>query len=99
MELSERLLEAAGKGQVDAVRALVELGADVQTQGQGGDTALHLAAEKGHGEVVRALVEVGSAAPEIHWLWSHQSGTTLHMHLGSQRALVEWLPNMHRRHP
>jgi len=60
VELTAQLIEAAGKGQVDAVRALVGLGADVHVRLQDGCTALHLAADKGHGEVVKVLVDLGA---------------------------------------
>ena len=60
VETQEQLVEAAREGRADAMRVLVELGADVSAQMQDGHTLLHLAAEMGHGEVVRALVELGA---------------------------------------
>eukprot|EP00959_Pyramimonas_sp_CCMP1952_P307843 6442930-Pyramimonas_sp.AAC.1 len=47
-------------GHVDAVRALVELGADCNVRNADGSTLLHLAAACGHADVVGALVELGA---------------------------------------
>ncbi len=56
-----RLLEAAGGGQAEAVRALLQEGADVNAARGDGMTALHFAAERGHADVARALLEAGAA--------------------------------------
>ena len=55
------LHEAAKKGDVEAVKTLLESGADVQAkEKKKGWTALHWAAYKGHGAVVTALLEYGA---------------------------------------
>jgi ankyrin repeat protein len=58
---------AAAKGRVDAVRLLLELGADVNARGTFGGpahgvgtTALHHAAESGHLEVIEVLLAAGA---------------------------------------
>jgi ankyrin repeat protein len=52
---------AARSGQVDAVRALLERGADVNaTETERGTTALMQAADQGHAEVLAALIEKGA---------------------------------------
>ena len=55
-----RLLAAVEVGNADAVRALVEAGADVRAARGDGMTALHVAAEHGRAEVARALVGAGA---------------------------------------
>ena len=55
-----RLLAAVGAGNADAVRVLVEAGADVRAARGDGMTALHVAAEHGRAEVARALVGAGA---------------------------------------
>ena len=49
----------AFKGHVEVVRALHELGADVNRAKHNGCTPTYIAAENGHVEVVRALHELG----------------------------------------
>ncbi|XP_054851674.1 ankyrin repeat domain-containing protein 6 isoform X2 [Eublepharis macularius] len=56
--LSERLLIAAYKGQVDNVVQLINKGAKVAVT-KHGRTALHLAAHKGHLDVVQILLKAG----------------------------------------
>jgi hypothetical protein len=51
---------AALNGQVAMVRALMELGADVNTAGDGDATPLYVAAQNGHKSIVRALMELGA---------------------------------------
>jgi ankyrin repeat protein len=54
---------ASRAGRVKAVRALLELGADVDAREGDGDsdpTALHIACERGFAETARALVEGGA---------------------------------------
>jgi ankyrin repeat protein len=56
---------ASRAGRVEAVRALLELGADVDARegdGDSGPTALHIACEMGFAETARALVEGGADA-------------------------------------
>jgi ankyrin repeat protein len=49
-------------GHVEAMRALVELGADVNAAAAIGHTPLHVAALNGHVEAMRALVELEADA-------------------------------------
>lgn len=50
----------AVKGDVDAIRVLIEAGADVNHHGDGGYTPLHEAVEQGHAGVVRLLLQNGA---------------------------------------
>ena len=59
-EMDFALHDAVEDGDVEAVRQLVEEGADVEAQDADGDRPLHLAAQDGHLEVVRVLVEAGA---------------------------------------
>ena len=54
------LLEASRNGNVDAARALLEAGADVDARNADGITALMMAAARGHVEVVHVLLEAGA---------------------------------------
>jgi|TARA_B110000977_G_scaffold175320_1_gene229967 cytohesin len=56
------LFIAAGNGHEAVVRALIELGADVNKTGENGATALYTATDEGHEAVVRALIEAGAGA-------------------------------------
>mmetsp|Transcript_42291 Transcript_42291/g.108880 ORF Transcript_42291/g.108880 Transcript_42291/m.108880 type:complete len:104 (-) Transcript_42291:208-519(-) len=51
---------AAQEGNLDAVKKLVEEGADVDSQGQKLYTSLHFAAKNGRADVVEFLVESGA---------------------------------------
>lgn len=57
---NEDLFAAARKGDVAAVKALLDKGADVNAKTQYGATALSYACDKGHTEVVRLLIERGA---------------------------------------
>lgn len=59
-ELSDRLLEAAQKGDPGAVRAALAKGVDVNTKFRYGTTALLYAAQKGSAEVVKILLDHGA---------------------------------------
>ncbi|MCA1567480.1 MAG: ankyrin repeat domain-containing protein [Acidobacteria bacterium] len=54
---SEQLFDAARKGDVAAVRVLLDRGADVNAKFRYGATALSYAADRGHLEVVKLLIE------------------------------------------
>jgi ankyrin repeat protein len=59
-DLAKALLNAARDGDRLFVELVVEAGADVNARGEGGVTALHLAAEAGHEDIVRFLVDHGA---------------------------------------
>lgn len=59
------LMAAAGRGQLDVVRALLEAGADVHVRDdRAGASALHKACQGGHVEVARALLRAGAGVNE-----------------------------------
>lgn len=59
-QLDEQLWEASRKGDVAAVKTLLDKGADVNAKFRYGTTALFKAAERGHVEVVKLLLERGA---------------------------------------
>ena len=56
------LMYAVWVGNIEAVKYLIEKGADVNAQDAGGATALHLAAWKGHTPIAVYLIEKGASA-------------------------------------
>lgn len=54
------LVEAAFRGQVDAVGLLLDSGIDIETRGDTDGTALHHASNRGHADVVALLIERGA---------------------------------------
>ena len=58
--LNDQLFEAVRKGDVAAVTAALDRGADVNAKFRYGATALFKAAERGHAEVVKVLVDRGA---------------------------------------
>jgi len=61
---SQMLFAAANVGNIDELRRLLELGANVDTQDDGGQSALHYACGKGHVEFVKLMLLHG-ANPDI----------------------------------
>ncbi len=59
-EAGDELLAAARKGDVAAVKALIDKGVDVNSKSPYGSTALFFAADRGHTEVARVLLEHGA---------------------------------------
>jgi len=59
-KLNEQLWEAARKGDVAAVTALLDQGADVNAKFRYGTTALFKASERGHADVVKVLLARGA---------------------------------------
>lgn len=73
--LNKALLEAAGKGDVEAIGRLLEQGADVQAQSENGSSPLHMAVWEGHADAVRRLLaagadvkaKAGNGSTPLHW--------------------------------
>lgn len=59
-ELNDQLFEAVRKGDVAAVTAALDKGADVNAKFRYGTTALFKAAERGHVDVAKVLIERGA---------------------------------------
>jgi hypothetical protein len=59
-DINEELLAAARKSEVEALKALLAKGADVNAKTAYGATALSYAADKGHVEVVKLLLDRGA---------------------------------------
>jgi Ankyrin repeats (3 copies) len=101
--LNEELFAAARKGDVAAVKALLDKGADVNAKTNYGATALSYACDKGHVEVVRLLIERGAdvnvkdtfyGEVPLGWALSHGHVGVVkllieHGAQGKERALIE----------
>jgi ankyrin repeat protein len=59
-ELDSRVIEAVGVGDVDALAAALEKGADPNAESSPGRPALYLAARRGNAEAVRLLIDAGA---------------------------------------
>ena len=81
----EGLLDAAGRGDVDAVRALLDDGADPDLARGDGLTALHLAAREGHAEIVDVLIGAGAETGATTRIGDY---TPLHLAGGAGHAEV-----------
>src|SRR5687768_9642814 len=77
--------DAAMRGDVDAVRALIKQGADVNAAQGDGMTALHWAAENGHVEMAQLLIRAGGSLTAVTRRGSH---TPLHVAARSGRGPV-----------
>ena len=58
-ERTQKLLKASDSGDHEAVRRLLEEGAEITTKNSDGDTGLHLSVCKGHEEVVMTFINHG----------------------------------------
>ena len=77
--------DAAQRGDEDAVRALLDQGADVQTAHTDGMTALHWAAQRGHVEMAEVLIYAGANLDAVTRIGHH---TPLHVASRSGHAEV-----------
>ena len=87
---STPLHRASARGHMDAVRILLEHGADVTAQNEDGSTPLHWASRRGRVEVVHILLKHGADATAQ----DKNKSTPLHMassggHVDSVRVLLE----------
>jgi ankyrin repeat protein len=53
-------VSTAGRGEIEAIKAMIEAGANVNHIDPLGRTALHASTQQGHAEVVRVLLENGA---------------------------------------
>ena len=58
-ERNQKLLEASDSGDHEAVRRLIEEGADTKTEKSDGNMGIHLSAVKGHVEIVSEFITRG----------------------------------------
>jgi ankyrin repeat protein len=90
-ELNDQLFEAARKGDLPAVTALLDKGADVNAKFRYGTTALFKAAERGHTEVVKLLLARG-ADVSVQDTFYHTTAMTWALdnkHVEVVRAILE----------
>jgi ankyrin repeat protein len=87
--VNDDLIAAAKRGDVEAVRALIAKGANVNTRTTYGATALHFAADRGHLEVVKALVEAGADVNAKDDFYKITPATMAMMH--KQREVADYL--------
>ena len=89
-DLNEEFFAASRKGDVAALKALLDKGVDVNAKTRYGATALSYACDKGHVEVVRLLIERGADVNSkdtfygevpLGWALSHD-----HVHQGSGQS-------------
>uniref|UniRef100_A0A7C1CC40 Ankyrin repeat domain-containing protein n=1 Tax=Thermofilum adornatum TaxID=1365176 RepID=A0A7C1CC40_9CREN len=59
-KLSKSLIKAVKKGDIEKVKKLIMLGADVNTKTKYGDTPLHIAASKDHVDIFELLLNAGA---------------------------------------
>jgi hypothetical protein len=90
-ELNNQLWEAVRQGDVAAVTALLDKGADVNARFRYGSTALFKAAERGHADVIKVLIARGAdvtvkdtfyGATAMYWALSNE-------HVEAVKALLE----------
>jgi ankyrin repeat protein len=90
-ELNDQLWEATRKGDVAAVTALLDKGADVNARFRYGTTALFKAAERGHISVVKVLLERGADASvkDTFYRATAMTWALSNKHVEVVRALLE----------
>jgi hypothetical protein len=74
-KLNKALVYAVMKGDIEIVKKLIMIGADVNTKTENGDTPLHIAASKDHVDIFELLLNAG-ADPTFH---NKQGLTPIHV--------------------
>ena len=100
-ELNDQLYEAVRKGDLAAVTALLDKGADVNAKFRYGATALFKAAERGNTEIVKLLLARGADATVKDTFYNATAMTWAldDEHVEVVRALLEKDPDQRRRCP
>jgi hypothetical protein len=90
-ELNDQFWEAARKGDVQAVTALLDKGADVNAKFRYGTTALFKAAERGHTEMIKLLLARGAdvSVKDTFYGTTAMSWALDNEHVEAVRALLE----------
>jgi hypothetical protein len=90
-QLNDQLFEAVRKGDVAAVTALLDKGADVNAKFRYGTTALFKAAERGHTEVVKLLLARGvdTSVKDTFYGTTAMSWALDNKHIDVVRAILE----------
>jgi len=90
-QLNDQLFEAVRKGDVSAVTALLDKGADVNAKFRYGTTALFKAAERGHTDVVKLLLVRGAdvSVKDTFYGTTAMSWALDNEHIEVVRALLE----------
>ena len=92
------LIEAAMLGQNEIIKALIELGSDVNAANKGGSTALLWAATNGHIETVKLLVDLNAVINEKEKTgWTALMGAARSGSSETVRFLVEQGADIHAR--
>ena len=92
------LHEAAEKGDLEAVRVLVQAGMDLQVKNRFETTPLHLAAEQAHLNVVKFLIGAGASINAVNtmnqtaldYAYKYFNGGDVIKYLRSQGAKGRW---------
>jgi Ankyrin repeats (3 copies) len=89
-DANDDLLDAARKGDLAAVKSLVEKGASIETKTSYGQTPLYLAAMNGHDQVVQFLLEKGATADvkDTFYKASMLDFVLMRKHYGVARMLI-----------
>ncbi|OBT53419.1 hypothetical protein VE04_07004 [Pseudogymnoascus sp. 24MN13] len=85
------LYAASWKGNIDVVKVLLELGADVTVADSNGETPLYVASHNGHVDVVKVLLEHGADVTVANISgWTPLNAASSYGHVDVVRVLLEY---------